>query len=195
MDEPILALDEAAAAKLKTMKDAGRFDGSALRVTVSRDGAAFHYQLEVVEEETASPEDAVIDAAGIRFYVDAESVPRLRGATLQYVDAMSDGGFRFENPNQPELLSNPIAARVQRLLDERINPSVADHGGHVSLVDVQEGRVFLRFGGGCQGCGMVDVTLKEGIQAQLMAEIPEITQVLDETDHAAGTNPYYEPGH
>ena len=194
MDEPILALDEAAAAKLKTMKDAGRFDGSALRVTVSRDGAAFHYQLEVVEEETASPEDAVIDAAGIRFYVDAESVPRLRGATLQYVDAMSDGGFRFENPNQPELLSNPIAARVQRLLDERINPSVADHGGHVSLVDVQEGRVFLRFGGGCQGCGMVDVTLKEGIQAQLMAEIPEITQVLDETDHAAGTNPYYEPG-
>ncbi len=195
MDEPILALDEAAAAKLKTMKDAGRFDGSALRVTVSRDGAAFHYQLEVVEEETASPEDAVIDAAGVRFYVDAESVPRLRGATLQYVDAMSDGGFRFENPNQPELLSNPIAARVQRLLDERINPGVADHGGHVSLVDVQEGRVFLRFGGGCQGCGMVDVTLKEGIQAQLMAEIPEITQVLDETDHAAGTNPYYEPGH
>ena len=194
MDEPILALDEAAAAKLKTMKEAGRFDGSALRVTVSRDGAAFHYQLEVVEEETASPEDAVVDAAGIRFYVDAESVPRLRGATLQYVDAMSDGGFRFENPNQPELLSNPIAARVQRLLDERINPGVADHGGHVSLVDVQEGRVFLRFGGGCQGCGMVDVTLKEGIQAQLMAEIPEITQVLDETDHAAGTNPYYEPG-
>ncbi len=194
MDEPILALDEAAAAKLKTMKDAGRFDGSALRVTVSRDGAAFQYQLEVVEEETASPEDAVIDAAGVRFYVDAESVPRLRGATLQYVDAMSGGGFRFENPNQPELLSNPIAERVQRLLDERINPSVADHGGHVSLVDVQEGRVFLRFGGGCQGCGMVDVTLKDGIQGQLMAEIPEITQVLDATDHASGTNPYYEPG-
>ena len=71
MDEPILALDEAAAAKLKTMKEAGRFDGSALRVTVSRDGAAFHYQLEVVEEETASREDAVVDAAGIRFYVVA----------------------------------------------------------------------------------------------------------------------------
>jgi Fe/S biogenesis protein NfuA len=72
---------------------------------------------------------------------------------------------------------------------------VADHGGRVSLVGVQEGRVFLRFGGGCQGCGMVDVTLKEGIQGQLMAEIPEITEVLDATDHASGTNPYYEPGH
>ncbi len=194
MNESILTLDEAAAAKLQTMKDAGRFEGSALRVTVSEEGAAFHYQLEVVEEETVSPEDTLVDAAGIRCYVDAQSVPRLRGATLQYVDAISGGGFRFENPNHPELLSNPIAARVQRLLDERINPAVADHGGRVSLVGVQEGRVFLRFGGGCQGCGMVDVTLKEGIEGQLKAEIPEITEVLDATDHASGTNPYYGPG-
>jgi Fe/S biogenesis protein NfuA len=193
MNEPILTLDEAAAAKLQTMRNAGRFDDSALRVTVSEDGAAFRYQLAVVENEAVSSEDTLVDAAGVRCYVDAQRVPRLRGATLHYVDAISGGGFRFENPNHPELLGNPIAAQVQRLLEERINPGVADHGGRVSLVGVQEGRVFLRFGGGCQGCGMVDVTLKEGIEGQLKSEIPEITQVLDATDHSSGTNPYYEP--
>ncbi len=90
-----------------------------------------------------------------------------------------------------KLLANPLAARVQQVLDDEINPGVASHGGRVSLVKVDEARVFIRFGGGCQGCGMVDVTLRDGVIGTLQRAVPEISEVLDTTDHEAGDNPYY----
>jgi Fe/S biogenesis protein NfuA len=80
---------------------------------------------------------------------------------------------------------------VQEVLDDRVNPGLAAHGGVVSLVDIQEARVVLRFGGGCQGCGMADLTMKEGVAAQLKQQIPEIGEVVDATDHASGENPYF----
>ncbi|MBW1885360.1 MAG: NifU family protein [Deltaproteobacteria bacterium] len=84
--------------------------------------------------------------------------------------------------------------RVQEILDNEINPSVAGHGGYISLLDVQGTRVFLHMGGGCQGCGMASATLKHGVEASLRAQIPEISEILDTTDHAAGANPYYQSG-
>jgi len=82
---------------------------------------------------------------------------------------------------------------VQRLLDDEINPAVAAHGGYISLVDVKEDIVYIRLEGGCQGCGMADVTLKQGVEAAIMRELPNIAAVRDTTDHAGGTNPYYQP--
>jgi Fe/S biogenesis protein NfuA len=87
-----------------------------------------------------------------------------------------------------------IRARVQEVIDTMINPAVAGHGGYVELIDVQDNRVYLAMGGGCQGCGAADITLKAGIERLLKEEIPEIQEVLDTTDHASGTNPYYTPG-
>lgn len=84
-----------------------------------------------------------------------------------------------------------IRARVQHLLETQINPAVGSHGGWVELLGVQGNNVFLQLGGGCQGCGMADVTLKQGIETLLRQEIPELGDVLDQTDHAAGRNPYY----
>jgi Fe-S cluster biogenesis protein NfuA len=86
-----------------------------------------------------------------------------------------------------------LRAKVQEVIDSAINPAVASHGGFVRLLDVQGNNVFLEFGGGCQGCGMVSVTLKYGVERLLRDRIPELGQVLDTTDHAAGTNPYYAP--
>ena len=86
-----------------------------------------------------------------------------------------------------------IRDKVQKILDEMINPAVAGHGGFVELLEVKEKVVFLMLGGGCQGCGMVNVTLKQGIEATLRDEIPQIAGVVDQTDHAGGTNPYYQP--
>ena len=191
MSQPILSFDEAAGRKLAEMRESGRFTDSALRVSVQEEGAAFHYQIEVVQEDAREDGDAIVDCDGIALYVDPESVPRLRGAPLRYVDDLSGSGFKFDNPNRPRLLENPIAARVQQVLDEQINPGVAAHGGRVSLIDVQERRVWIRFGGGCQGCGMADVTLKEGVVGALQQAVPEITEVLDATDHAAGEQPYF----
>jgi len=83
-----------------------------------------------------------------------------------------------------------IRAKIQDLLDTAINPAVAGHGGVVSLVDVKDKMVYLQMGGGCQGCGMVDVTLKQGIETMIREELPEVVEILDVTDHAAGQNPY-----
>ncbi|MBI4455749.1 MAG: NifU family protein [Acidobacteria bacterium] len=92
-------------------------------------------------------------------------------------------------------LAEPAAMRkkIQELFDAQINPGVATHGGWVELIDVKDNNVYLRMGGGCQGCGMADVTLKQGIEALIREKVPEVWQVLDVTDHAGGTNPYYEP--
>jgi Fe-S cluster biogenesis protein NfuA len=91
-------------------------------------------------------------------------------------------------------MSEDLKTRVQDLIDNMINPAVAGHGGWVELIDVQEDRVYLQMGGGCQGCGAADITLKAGIERLLKEEIPEIQEVLDTTDHASGSNPYYTPG-
>ena len=92
-------------------------------------------------------------------------------------------------------LESPVGKAVQVVLDERVNPSVASHGGHVSLIDVQDATAYIRLEGGCQGCGQADVTLKQGIETEILGAVPEVTAVLDTTDHAGGTNPYFQPAH
>ena len=86
-----------------------------------------------------------------------------------------------------------IRAKVWQVLEKEINPSVAAHGGHVSLIDVKGNTVYLKLGGGCQGCGQADVTLKQGIETAIRKAAPEVGDILDSTDHAAGRNPYYTP--
>jgi Fe/S biogenesis protein NfuA len=86
-----------------------------------------------------------------------------------------------------------IKQRVQSILDQEINPAVAAHGGWVELIDVKRNEVFIRMGGGCVGCGMADVTLKQGVEKTIRQAIPEVGAILDTTDHAAGRNPYYSP--
>ncbi len=104
-------------------------------------------------------------------------------AVRDYRDAVGKAGL-----NTPEGIS------VQQLLDERINPAVAGHGGYIALVDVKDTVVYIRLEGGCQGCGMADVTLKQGIEVEIKQAVPSITAVLDVTEHADGSNPYYQPG-
>jgi Fe/S biogenesis protein NfuA len=91
-------------------------------------------------------------------------------------------------------MSQDLMVKVQELIDNSINPAVAGHGGFVQLLDVKDNKVYLQMGGGCQGCGAADITLKSGIERMIKEEIPEIEEVLDTTDHSAGSNPYYTPG-
>ncbi len=85
------------------------------------------------------------------------------------------------------------STKVQELIENAINPAIEGHGGFIDLVDVKDQVVYLSMGGGCQGCGMADVTLKHGIEALLRDEIPDIADIVDATDHAAGDNPFYTP--
>jgi Fe/S biogenesis protein NfuA len=97
------------------------------------------------------------------------------------------------HPQRGDAMSTDLTTRVQELIDSTINPAVAGHGGFVQLIDVKENKVYLQMGGGCQGCGAADVTLKSGIERLIKEEIPEIEEVLDTTDHESGSNPYYTP--
>jgi Fe/S biogenesis protein NfuA len=91
-------------------------------------------------------------------------------------------------------MSTDLTIKVQELIDATINPAVAGHGGFVQLIDVKDNKVYLQMGGGCQGCGAADITLKAGIERLIKEEIPEVEEVLDTTDHESGSNPYYTPG-
>jgi Fe/S biogenesis protein NfuA len=128
-----------------------------------------------------------------------ESVELLRGSTLAF-----SGGMVMQNPNRPlppaariadrpgADLSGEIPQRVIQVLEEQINPAIASHGGYAELVAVEDSIAYLRMGGGCQGCGMAAVTLSQGIEVAILDMVPEITEVIDVTDHASGANPYYE---
>lgn len=91
-------------------------------------------------------------------------------------------------------LSTPEGKAIKRVIDEEVNPQIAMHGGHIALVDVIDDTAYVRLEGGCQGCGMASVTLKQGVEGAIMQVAPSITQVLDTTDHAGGDNPYFQPG-
>ena len=91
-------------------------------------------------------------------------------------------------------LDTPDGQAIKQVLDERINPAIAGHGGHISLIDVKDNQAYVRLEGGCQGCGMADVTLKQGVEVEIKNAVPSIIAVLDVTDHAGGSNPYYSPG-
>ena len=116
-----------------------------------------------------------------------QHLPEVKG--LQYISQAEASGKVSR-----EGLDTSEGQTVQRILDEQINPAVASHGGHITLVDVKDNKVYVELGGGCQGCGMANVTLKQGIETAIRAELPEITEVLDVTDHDGGDNPYYKPG-
>ncbi len=109
----------------------------------------------------------------------------------------------MQNPNRPAPaptmadrppadLSGELAQRVLAVLEEQINPAIASHGGRADLVAVEDSIAYLRLSGGCQGCGMASVTLSQGIEVAILDGVPEITEVVDVTDHASGANPYYE---
>ena len=175
-------------------------DSLGLRIEITGvSGVDFTYDLAFDELSNASETDEVFDAGGITVVVPAESVDRLRGSVLDVPRSTGQGGLVIRNPNRPnplegvELdLEGSVADRVQQLLDQSINPSLASHDGYANLVGVGDDNVvYLTMGGGCQGCAMSRMTLTEGIDRAIREAIPEVTNVIDATDHAAGENPFY----
>jgi len=165
--------------------------GLGLRVAISGRGpTGFRYSLDLVAPGENLPDDVVIEEGEFKIFVDKKSVPKLEGTTIDFVIRLQESGFKFDNPNS--MWGDENARKVQEVIDQKINPSIASHGGYVTLLDVRDDVAYISFGGGCQGCGMVDVTLKQGVQVMIKEAVPELKDVLDTTDHAAGTNPYYQ---
>ena len=165
-------------------------DSLALRIEiVGRGPKGFQYDLQFIDINDASDDDVAQEARGFQVRIAARSAKYLDGATLDFKETLMGGGFSFENPNP--MWIDDLSQRVAEVIDKNVNPAVASHGGHVDLVGVDEKKAIIAFGGGCQGCGMADVTLKQGVEVMIMDNVPEIVEVIDATDHAAGANPFY----
>ncbi len=190
----MIQFSEAASKRILKALEANADKALLLRIAVVGVTAkGFRYDFSLDKPEYVKESDVVVEADGFKAVVDANSAEKLQGATIDWVEN-DDGSadFHIDNPNNPKLdTSNPLVQRMQQLLEDEINPAVASHGGTVELVDVKENRVYLWLGGGCQGCGMATVTLRQGIETLIKENIPEITDVIDVTDHASGSNPYY----
>lgn len=187
----MINLTEAAKKGLtKILSEKGGSHLLGLRLAV-RGGAPGAYQADfrLVRAGDERADDVVLEEGAFRVYIDPESAPKLKGATIDFVPTFRGPSFKIAYP-QPKW-DDPLAQKVQDLLSERVNPGVASHGGYVTLLGVEAQDVFLEMGGGCQGCTMSAATLRQGIEILLREELPEIRRIVDRTDHEAGSNPYY----
>ena len=198
---PILILTDQARTKVLEVRE-GETDPEllALWVEVSgeRDGA-YTYTMELRPVSIASESDLVQNHDDLTVVIENSSIEKIVGATLDFGTA----GMVMQNPNHPEPapafterpeadLSGPVAQMIIAVLEEEINPAIASHGGRADLVAVEEDVAYLRLSGGCQGCGMAAATLSQGIEVAILEAVPEIKKVADVTDHASGSNPYFE---
>ena len=194
MIEQLLSVTPAAREKIDGVRTFNDFPEAVLRVRVlAKDGPRFQYEIALEDPRERADEDLVLDLDGLNVAVDPVSAADLTGATIDLDPAVTGGGLRIDNPN--EGWKDPVARAVQDVIDRQINPGVGSHGGVVTLVDVREGTAYLRFGGGCQGCAAVDVTLKRGVETAIRSAVPAISAIVDATDHDAGMSPYYQHGH
>ena len=198
IDRPVLEMTPEAVTAIIGIR-AEEPDAADLALAVGITGVhnlVFTYELTFIPIVDGAADDVLQRFGELAVVVRADSVTRLEGATI----TVSEAGLSIDNPNSPSPkipaggagLKGPVAERVRALLDTRINPAIASHGGVAELVAVEGDTVYLRLGGGCQGCGLAQVTLSQGIEVAIKDAIPEIVHVVDVTDHASGENPYFE---
>jgi Fe/S biogenesis protein NfuA len=190
MQQPRIGATEFALTRIEQVRANRRQPDAGIRVAITgRADGQFVYDMQLVAVGAEHPGDMVVEGPrGVAFHVPLTTAAYLDGAIL---DADPEtGALTVENPNP--LWLEPLAQDVQRLIDLEINPAVAQHGGHIDLLDVTDGVAYVHMGGGCQGCGMASVTLAQGVRTSIMERFPEISDVRDTTDHAQGANPYYQ---
>jgi IscR-regulated protein YhgI len=193
---PMIAFTDAAADRIRSFIAEDEEGELSVRVAIPNPSPVSpEYEMSLIGETEKKIDDETFHTDGFDVSVDPESAKILVGTTVTWVETLEGSGFQFDNPNIKPLgsqpLTGPLSERVQHVLDERINPGVATHGGTISLVDVRDNVVYLRMGGGCQGCGMASVTLTQGIRQVLQEAVPEIVDIQDVTDHASGSDPYF----
>ena len=204
---PILRLTAPALAEILELR-AGEAAPESLALCVEISGAhddAYAYDMYFQATSDAAPGDWIDHLDGLTLIVPGQSVDRLRGSVLDLSPDEDGGGMVIRNPNRPPParqspamsgpppdLSGDVAQRLLQVLEEQINPAIAAHGGRADLVAVEEDTAYLRLSGGCAGCGLAAVTLSQGIEVAIRESVPEIVNIVDVTDHASGTNPYYE---
>jgi Fe/S biogenesis protein NfuA len=171
-------------------------DLEALRIGIEGSPVAPRFELTLVSRADRRDDEREVDLGDFAVLVSLESMDRLEGATVDFVERVNESGFEIRpkgtgRPAAPAAPSGPLAERVREVLDSQVNPAIAAHGGKIDLVDVRDTEIYLEMSGGCQGCAMSRMTLRQGVERTLRQSVPEITAVHDITDHASGVNPYF----
>jgi Fe/S biogenesis protein NfuA len=191
-----LTITERAQDVVRSFMEQSEGELSSLRITAHPGGVTGpRFELTLVPEADRTEDDVQVEIGDFTVLVAQESVDNLDGATVDFVERANESGFeirparktpRVEGPPQGEL-----ATKVKDVLDAQVNPAVAAHGGEIVLVDVQGSEIFIQMAGGCQGCALSRMTLKQGVERMVRQAVPEITAVHDVTDHTSGENPFY----
>ncbi len=170
---------------------------TALRIGVSGGTPlAPDFELTLVGPDDIRESEQRVDVGDLTIVIEEESRPRLEGATVDFVQRVNESGFEVSlaqtaQPAAPTL-EGPLAERVKTVLDTEINPAIASHGGTITLVGVEGTEIYLEMGGGCQGCAMSRMTLRQGVERMVRQAVPEVTVIHDVTDHSSGENPFFE---
>jgi Fe/S biogenesis protein NfuA len=183
--------DSASTRLVEMLKAEGRTD-KAIRIRVKgRDNNRFVYDIRPVDVADKSAGDEVIETDSFIVYIDPASAKRVKGAAVDLsVEQM--GRFVFDNPNS--VWENDLADQVADLIIEKVNPAVAVHAGRISLVDFDDDIAYIVMEGGCQGCGLATVTLRQGIEKLILDEVPSVKSVVDVTAHDEGETPFFRRG-
>lgn len=195
-EEPVLTITEEAKQKIRSILESQEPPARTIRVSASAPGK---FAMNLEPEGKPGLDDTVLPYEGFEIYLDPTSVRFAEGATLNWIDSYGGGGFQFTSPQPqrparreiPEGPEGDAIREMKRILDEKVNPAVASHGGYIDLIDYKDGVAYIEMSGGCQGCAMSKMTLKQGVEETLRRHFPDLEEVLDVTDHAGGRNPYY----
>lgn len=193
----MVTVSESAQSYLANLVANQEVEGMGVRMFVTQPGTKFAETcLAYCQPEDFVEDDEVTQLDGFKLYVEKKSLPFLEEAFVDYAEEKMGGQLTIKAPNakMPKIDENStLEERITYMLVTDINPGLASHGGDVSLVEVTEDNVaVLRFGGGCQGCSAVSITLKDGVEKRLLEVIPELSGVKDATDHSVTDNAYYK---
>lgn len=193
----MIDISERAQQHFLRLLDQQGIDGLTIRLRVTSPGTpAANCELEFCEPGDLAGGEWTIECSGFEFHIDGDSASWLDQATIDFEPNATGGQLNIRAPKikgDVPGVDAGVVERVRFVLESEVNPKLAAHGGRATLLEVDaDGAVVLQFGGGCHGCGMVDVTLKQGVEKTLRERVPEITAVRDATDHTDGKKPYYK---
>ena len=191
----MIQISESAQTHFRKLIEREALPGLGVRLAATHAGTpTADVRLEFAEPGDLSGDEWALDCEGFTLWLDAASVPFLDGAEIDYETGATGGQLQIRAPKikgQAPDATASLVERVRWVVQHEVNPQLAQHRGHVEVEEVRaDGTVLLRFGGGCHGCGMADVTLKQGIEKTLLERVPGVTAVRDATDHDSGTAPY-----
>lgn len=192
-----IAFTDRARAMVRSFLSENDAELEGLRISVSGTGADPRFDLTLVRRDERAEDEVTLPGEGFDVFVREADAERLDGATVDFVERVNESGFEVTLRRGNEPVSRPrgapageIAERVRQVLDTQVNPAIAAHGGVISLVDVQDQDIYVEMSGGCQGCALSRMTLRQGVERMLREAVPELAAVHDVTDHESGENPY-----